>query len=109
MEDGECVGLLVKCVSLSQACKAIDRSSPDAYRIRNKIQTQYVRGSYIEGRISNSTRAVRDLGNYGHGAQQMRLIRRSPFRHCPESIHHPAWSIGKFIGKPPLIAEGSVS
>src|SRR6266699_2221181 len=39
----------------------------------------------------------------------MRFIVRSPFRHGPKRIHHSARPVGKFIGEPPLIAEGRVS
>ena len=38
----------------------------------------------------------------------MRLIGRSPFGYGPESVHHPSRPICKFIGKPPLVAKGSV-
>src|ERR1039458_2159503 len=39
----------------------------------------------------------------------MGFIRRRPFRHGPESIHHPSRTVRIFVGKPPLRRERGVS
>src|SRR5271165_495778 len=38
----------------------------------------------------------------------MRFVRRRPFGNCPECIHHPARTVGKLIGEPPLVEERRV-
>src|ERR1700690_593238 len=38
----------------------------------------------------------------------MRLIRRCPLGNRPEAIHQTSWTVRKFVGKPPLVAERSM-
>ena len=75
----------------------------------HEVQAKDVRGLGIEGGIGDGALAVADLGNHGTRAEQMGLIRRRPFRHGPECIHHSSWTVRKFVGKPPLRRERGMS
>src|ERR1700682_5984806 len=107
MPDPKDVSGIVKRVSvLGKILTAGERCSTCSYRVGHEIQTQHLTRISIKCRIGYRAYAVRHLSDRRKRTQQMRFSRRGPLRNGPKGIHHSPGRIGKFICKPPLVAEG---
>src|SRR6202022_1839330 len=89
---------------LSKILPATERFSARRDRLGQEVDAEYIGRIGIEGRISDRARAVRNFRHGRERTKKMRFIGRGPFRNGPEGIHHASWSIGKFVGEPPLVA-----